>query len=374
MNQAIERITADLRIIRRWNLLQRMFGRFRHIFWLGQTIVQDLSNPACLSLKHTLRAWRAGFKRLNYQIYGLQKTRDITDFLSDFKAVRTEYINGRYRELVNNKLAFGALMQLHDIPTPKVFGLIRKGIYHQFNAEAPLPAQELPELLIGTLDQLVIKPLWGYHGRGFIHLSHNSNSYRLNYSETSLAAIKSLLSRLDDYIVTEFVSQGEHGAHFFPETTNTIRIVTFWDYETGQPFIARAVQRIGTSRSHPVDNFVAGKGGLSAMIDINSGVLGPGAMLSSRRQVSWYDNHPETHVKITGSKVVGWRDICGKILEYARCFSFAPSIGWDIVITDCGFSIIEGNSTPGMAVLQVHGPLLTNQKIRRFYQHHHVIH
>lgn len=123
----------------------------------------------------------------------------------------------------------------------------------------------------------------------------------------------------------------------------------------------------------PVDNFRSGQGGLSASINTRSGKLGPGAMVNSKGQVTWHAYHPESKAPIQGVVVPAWRQIRARILEYADRFAFAPCIGWDIVLKDSGFSIIEGNSTPGLQVLQIHGPILTDQDIRRFYKYHKVI-
>lgn len=181
------------------------------------------------------------------------------------------------------------------------------------------------------------------------------------------------LTGLDRQVVTGFVTQGRYGAALFPDTTNTMRIVTLVDPDTHEPFIARAVQRIGNARSFPVDSFSLGQGGLCALVDIASGRLGPGAMIEKNRQVSWHEHHPETGAAISGVKIPNWPDIHRGVLQCARRFAFVPCIAWDIAITEPGFTAIEGNSATGVRVLQVHGPLLADPRVRRFYAHHGVV-
>jgi Sugar-transfer associated ATP-grasp len=109
------------------------------------------------------------------------------------------------------------------------------------------------------------------------------------------------------------------------------------------------------------------------MIDLDTGILGPGAMVGGRNRVVWCDRHPETHARISGVEVPGWPELRDKVLEWSRRFSFAPCIGWDIVITRDGYSIIEGNSSPGLTMLQIHGPLLADPRVRRFYRQYGIV-
>ena len=59
-----------------------------------------------------------------------------------------------------------------------------------------------------------------------------------------------------------------------------------------------------------------------------------------------------------------------RVLEVANARPFVPYVGWDVVVTgdDGEFSIIEGNSYPGLKSIQVHGPLLTDDRVERFYE------
>jgi hypothetical protein len=219
----------------------------------------------------------------------------------------------------------------------------------------------------------VVKPLEGHHGAGFLCLSREERGVSVNGSRPDPVRLERLLAGLDRQIVTGFVSQGRYGAALFPKTTNTMRIVTLIDPDTHEPFIARAVQRIGNARSFPVDSFSMGLGGLNARVDIASGRLGPAASIESRWCLAWRDHHPETGAAISGVEVPNWPDICRGVLQCARRFAFIPCLAWDIVVTEPGFTVIEGNSATGVRILQVHGPLLTDSRVRRFYTYHRIV-
>jgi hypothetical protein len=52
----------------------------------------------------------------------------------------------------------------------------------------------------------------------------------------------------------------------------------------------------------------------------------------------------------------------------AQSVPYIPYIGWDVVITETGFRVIEGNANSDVDLLQVHKPLLVDPKIREFYR------
>ncbi len=336
---------------------------------LRSLIREDLKNKTHLSLKHALRAWRHGFLRFRYKLYGLDKSGDPTRFISDFASWTTHAkFNGRFAELMSNKYAFGLLMKLQGMPTPGIKGLILKGIFHPQGAVGTTKASDAVLNAITPGEALVLKPIWGWHGFGFICLDRDGDEYRVNREIVPRPSVAAMVDRLDDYLVTEFVTQGEFCRGLYPHTPNTIRMVTLWDASKSEAFVARAVMRIGTSRSFPVDNFKAGRGGLSVMIDPQSGEMGPGAMAADDGEPVWHRRHPESHAPIQGVAVPAWNAIRTRILDYAGRFAFIPYIGWDIILTDNGFSILEVNPTSGMPVLQVHGPLLEDPRVKRFFQ------
>ncbi len=355
-------------------LSDRPFTAFvkKQIFFWGMLwyfILEELNKKTHLTLTHTLRAWRHGFLRFHYKLYGLDTSGDPAQYVSDFASLMTHAkINGRFNELLKNKYTSGQLMNLLGMPTPKIMGLIMKGVFYPAGTARTLKASEFLLAAITPGEPLVLKPIWGCHGFGFVCLARDDDGYRLNGEIVSRQLVAGMIDRLDEYIVTEFVVQGEFSRNLFAPTANTVRMVTLWDREKSEAFVVRAVLRIGTSRSFPVDNFKAGQGGLSVLIDPQSGELGPGAMADAFGEPIWYRYHPESHAPIQGVVIPSWNEVRTKILDYASRLAFIPYIGWDILHTDKGFSILEVNSTPGMPVLQVHGPFLADPKIKRFFQ------
>jgi hypothetical protein len=369
MNRAMEKVAAELSSLSGGRLTLAVKRKAYLLMALLCFIRNDLHMKTRLGLPHALRSWRRGFQRFNYKLYGLDNGGDPARYISDFTALlihRT--INGQFGEFMRNKYAFGLLLELMGMPTPRIQALIIKGEIYPRLAAKTVQAGDFLRDAAAAGEPLVLKPLSGYHGFGFIGLIPDGAGLRMNGEAVSREQAARMIASLDNYIVSEFVTQGEFCSRFYPRTTNTIRLFTLRDAEKGEPFLARAVMRIGSARSFPVDNFKGGRGGLSALIDPRTGKLGPGAAADATGKPVWHTHHPESHAPIEGVVIPGWESIRAAFLDYARRLAFMPCIGWDITLTDGGFSILEGNSTPGMPVMQVHGPLLDDPRIRRFYE------
>ena len=348
-------------------------AKLRWLLGLAATFRDDLRCSAGLPPLPALRAWRLGFKRSSFRLFGLDRGARPGDYLSDLHLLRTEAINRRYRAVFDDKVFAHTVMLLYGMPVPELYGVIRAGRMYMFDSPASGPAAEVLEGLARKAGRVVVKPRWGYHGFGFLDLAHGPDGLRINGAAAGDGAAARLLSGLDASIVCGYVRQGAYAAALFPGTVNSLRIMTMIDPDSGEAFIARAVQRIGTSRSFPVDNFVCGRGGLSAMVDPVTGRLGPGAARDHRWSVVRHDRHPETGAPIAGVEVPGWSGIAGRVLDYSRRFAYLPFIAWDVAVTEPSFTIIEANGGAGLTVLQVHGGLLAEPRIRRFYEHHGIV-
>ena len=119
----------------------------------------------------------------------------------------------------------------------------------------------------------------------------------------------------------------------FPGSANTIRVLTLWTPGEPAPFVAHAVQRMGTADTVPTDSWSGG--GISAPVSLDTGRLGVGR------------THP---------------------LKGAR-LPFNPVSGWDVIVDRDGQPVIlEANANSDIDLHQVHGGLLADARVRRFYQ------
>jgi len=345
----------------------------KHMIYAQRTnwaiIRKDLRARFPLPLPKKLSVWRKGFLAEKYTLYGLDKN-DPRDYLSDYHASMARWINEPYTGILSNKFVFERCVA-GTIRVPKTYGLIVNG---QIHPTCSNPAISSGESLLDycRTAPLVLKPVVGGGGAGVLLLDATSGQLECNRKPAEAATLIKQLGQLDDYLISEFMSQGGFSRQLNPATTNTLRILTIWDGSDSGPCIVRAVHRIGNSTSAPHDNFT--RGGLSSIIDLQTGVLGPAATHPKTTTLKWHETHPDTGFRFAGLQIPDWPAIVDKITHAVARLPFLACVGWDIMLTDDGFCAIEGNHHPDPDVLQCHGGLLKDERIRRFYEDHGVVH
>ncbi len=122
-----------------------------------------------------------------------------------------------------------------------------------------------------------------------------------------------------------------------PAAVNTIRIFTQLDDQGNVDILGC---RLRISINSPVDNMAAGN--IAAPIDERTGCLsGPGVYSDITKEEEQF--HPVTNVKITGFQIPFWEETLNMVKEAAVLHPQNGSIGWDVVVTEKGPGLIEGN-------------------------------
>lgn len=138
-------------------------------------------------------------------------------------------------------------------------------------------------------------------------------------------------------LIEEFVIQHPVLNSLSPSAVNTIRIFTQLDKNLEVHFLGC---RLRISVNSPVDNMAAGN--MAAAIDEITGiVIGPGVYsdITKGDEIK----HPVTGVQIVGFQIPFWQETLDMIKAAAVLQPQNRSIGWDVVITEKGPGLIEGN-------------------------------
>jgi hypothetical protein len=346
---------------------------YKLAIWMGlikKLVVKEFSSPVKVNLKHKFKVWRNGFLSQSYLIYGFDKNH-YSNYLSDYsRMVHTPKINGKYGQILNNKIIFAKTLTKYLEFLPKYFFQIKDGVVVAFDDTFRSGKGAILSLLKDH-NCIVLKPTMGGGAKNVYFLREQDGVIKLNHKSLTTDEFSRFVGRLDDYIGIEFIEQADILNSINSKTTNTVRLLTLWGCDNRYPHIAAAVQRIGTAKSEPVDSWV--RGGLCCSIDLDKGVLGPGVTFPCHGKLEWYDSHPETNVQILNQSIPNWEIIKDTILQIASELPFLPYIGWDIVVTDESFKIIEGNDHSDVHFLQVHAPLLADKKVKNFYLKYNVI-
>ena len=322
-----------------------------------------------LPLRTRWRAWRLGFTSGSYALYDLDH-RDPSDYLRDFSDI--DYLmENPGAHAARDKYQFARNMSMLEIPTPEVLALVRNDAVVWPDASKETAGTGLIEALNGLLesrDRLVFRPTSGGAGGGVMILQSRDSGIEVNGETSTLHDVAGFLRGQGCYIVTPYIEQARYADTIYPHALNTVRMLTIWDSNENEPVLVRAVHRFGSSRSFPMDHFHAGFGGVCAPVDLESGKLGTALSLDRDGRLKPFDRHPDTGGRISGVTVPFWQETTAMVLKAARHYAAAPYIGWDIAVSGEGPSFIEANSPPGPAIMQVHEPLLSDERIRRFYR------
>ena len=318
----------------------------------------------------SLRMWRHGMVGETSVIYDFANN-GFDDYLSDVrmhtKAIR---INTDYNPVLNNKLVLSCLIG-SQVRVPRVYSIIKRGRFIPFDMEVRVGTTDELIEVCRRLGAVVLKPNGMGSGAGFCKLEHVDGEILLNKEPIGRGQLDARIASMGDHLVSQFVEQGEYARKVYPRTTNTVKMLTMVDPQTVEPFIVIAAQRFGSDRSFPIDSFLAG-GGLSAEINTDDGTIGRAASVKGKI-LTWHETHPDTGEPILGLKIPRWEQARDAILRMVRTFSFIRYATWDVVVQDDGLTVIEGNANPGMAMLQVHRPLLGDPRVRAFYEYHKVV-
>ena len=334
--------------------------------WL-RFLAGEMRLPVRLSWGRLLKGWAKGFGRLANLVYGLDR-HDPSLYVSSYQQrVASLKINGTMDHVINNKLLLPVLMRSVGLPAVEIWAFRRRGNWMDGSGAAigNFSAWLAASLSVGK--KAVLKPVKGHKGLGIAFIEHSTAGLMVNGRAIGDIAIERFFSPKRDVLLAGFVEQADYARALYPNTSNSIRVLTAWDIDLGQPFIAAAAQRIGNCRSFPVDNWLEGLGGLCAEIDLETGKLGAAATVSDRERITWHARHPETGSQIQGLVIPGWSAMQSALCKGAKGLPFAPLLGWDILVTRDGFRVLELNGPPGLHVHQVHRPLLKDPRLRRFY-------
>jgi hypothetical protein len=321
-----------------------------------------LANRQVVPLRRQLTAWRHGFYAETTRLYDFDRY-GFDAYVSDYTRATALASMNENRYLLDDKVVTYLYLHQVGVPTPTVHGLAHAGQI-VWLAENP-PAGGLDGLL-ERRGKLVMKSRAGSGGSGFVVLHRDAGTI---FANGRAVADSAQTLGVGSLVISDFVEQHDRIATIYPGTTNTMRVMTFRDADTDEPFIAFASHRFGTKRSEPVDNF--GAGGLSVGIDIETGVLERAmwrqqAPNNGDSGIVWVDEHPDSGARITGTKIPHWELALEGVRRAAAALPGSRYVGWDLVVTRDGFSIIEGNNRADVLV-QMHGPLLLDDRLRKVF-------
>lgn len=189
-------------------------------------------------------------------------------------------------------------------------------------------------------EEIVTKLLNNPSGKVVFKSSDGKCGLGVKIDSTSVFNEKSLINYMIENkydLVEEFIIQHPLLNNLSPSGVNTIRIFTQLDQDN-EVVILGCRQRISVNSA--IDNMAAGN--IAANIDDVTGkITGVGVYSDITKDDQVY--HPVTGLSIVDFQVPFWNETITLVIEAAKLHPQNRSIGWDIVMTEKGPGLIEGN-------------------------------
>lgn len=225
--------------------------------------------------------------------------------------------------------------------------------------------------LLDIQKAVVLKHTHSSVGQGFhlIETTDKDGTYLIDRQPADISRLKVLVMSLDQYLVQEYITQHPYSDEIYSGSVNTIRFQCVWDYETKTFFVARSFHRFGCN-GQIVDNVGAGNGILLYINPdtgelLNEGVIKMNGIKRYFKNASQDFCHPDSGIKLNGVKIPGYCDVRDEIVRISNEHAYLRWIGWDVVITEDGFKIIEANSLTTLETIQQREGFLKDKRIRK---------
>jgi Sugar-transfer associated ATP-grasp len=337
-----------------------------------------------LPFTRKLEMWRRGFFAESAVIYDFPAN-DPQWYVTDYQHFcMGQRVNG-WEGLYDHKLSLRALLLAKGLRQAETVAYIYEGkiLVQPFSGGARyIGPRELMDLLRedGEGASWIVKPEDGLRGEGLFMLRYDTGEFWVQRGrqvqqfelEKFLEGLHSgVCGNAGAMLIERRLEQGAFWRSLFPESANTLRLQTLWIPGEPEPFVARAVQRIGTVDTVPTDNWSGG--GISSPVQLETGRLGAGRIhplkAPPERRGQLFTHHPDTGAQILDAVLPRWERVIEVVLRAAASVPFNRMAGWDVLVDAEGVPVIlEANGNSDVNLLQVHGGLLAEPRIQQFYR------
>ncbi len=322
---------------------------------------EDLRNSK-EPIRWKLWAYRHSFFSDRIKLYGLTPD-NYHRYLTDFTYYQMQPINGEFSKWLDDKLSLKYLLQPFNQNLPEYYYLLDHGHVTRL-MDCPL-AEVDDECIVSLLEMkgcLAAKLMAGSRGKGFHRLTCHNNDYYVDAVSMNRTDMMAFLIELSGYLITEYTSSHHALTAISGIRPCSLRIVTV--NLGGDDSIAGAYLKLGTEASGYVDNISAG--GIAVWVDIDSGKFSCGLMYDGQYYVT-ITNHPDSKMPVEGT-VPFWQEIKATVLKISHYVPHLKLMGFDIMISDTGFKVIEINSRPALDTLSYFDPIHTKSLFSEFFR------
>lgn len=333
----------------------------------GDYLKELLDNPERLSLKQRVWAWKRGFLAQKLNNYKLNES-NYRDYLSDYDYYMLYPLNNRFVTWIDDKLTLRYMLDRFSAYLPDYYLEIdrdgRRNRLPDFPQKYPRVDDASLVALITEKGVLAAKQNQGSGGDGFYRLEYRDGSFFANGKSMTEQEFTRFLRSLRGYLITEFIVQCDAYMKACPSAAHTLRVQTARMPDDSLNVLFSFLRWGMDDRDFHVAHSTAG---VNAAVDVENGEIHSVYYLD--KQNRYHENltrHPVTDVELTG-KVPRWDEIVKTCLQIHGYLSELSYIGFDVVITNDGFKILEINSHSGIRTYQHVYPMLKEKRCKAFF-------
>lgn len=209
-------------------------------------------------------------------------------------------------------------------------------VHRRWFSNADLTFEQFQKNVEG-LTKIIYKPLEGVEGIGI-------EVYEINKSEEDNRRVYDEIMASGPANVEEFLVQHPALSEFWPNSVNTLRMMSICKDGKGQ--VLNAVIKFGTNAN--VDNYY--QGGIAAGIELETGTICTDGV---NNKGVLFETHPYSGKKFRGFQIPNWEKVKAACEKASCVVKEMPYVGWDIAINEHGEpEIIEGNHNQGAYLIQ----------------------
>ena len=336
------------------------------IFELRDRIVKDLLYNNQETLREKIWAYRRGFLSHTSKDYGLTND-NYKSFVPDFDYYKLYPVNKKFSHLIDDKITLKFVLAPFKEYLPKYYFHMKKPgeirCLMDMDPSCEPNVKAVMELLKKEAN-LAVKLVAGEKGAGFNKISYIDGRYFINGSEVEEDKMAGFLSTLSNYLITEYITAHHDISRIYSQAPNTLRVMMI-NEDGRNPFVANALMRFGRNDTGPIEKITANGGGIFAIVDIRDGRYHDGKRIEDYHAVNC-EYHPDTNVKIEGV-LPHWELIKEKLVEICKYLPGLTYMGFDVVMTEQCFKILEINSMQGVNFYQYYYPLLIDNEASSFF-------
>ena len=285
-------------------------------------------------------AHEKGFYSYRVKQYGLTE-RNWKELLSDYDYKRLRPINGKYQKWLWDKISTYYVMAPFRDCFPAYYFRTDGGVIYPFRPEGGTATADDVLACLREKKKLAAKPAIGSHGDGFLALTWDgaANGPCVNGKTLTQDEFRQFLLGLEKpYLFSEFVEMHDELKMIYDKVACSVRVMVI-DRGNG-PKVMHAYFRIASGGTGNTDNLATG--GIVARVDAGTGEY-YGAEMLVGHEFKRCDVHPDSGAPLCGT-LPNWDLVCRRVCEITKYLTPMEYLGFDIVITQDGFRILEINT------------------------------